>query len=94
LSVATIDILRTFQLAIVILGIVVIYYASKSYGKTRSRAMLFLALGFVFVTIGAVSAGILFELLNFNLETVETVEAGNEVIGFLLIVYSILGVRG
>ncbi len=89
----TIDILRSFQLIIVVLGIIIIYFAAKGYRRTKSKSLLFLALGFMFVTIGAVLAGVLFELLNFDLETVETIVAGSEVLGFLLIVYSILGVR-
>lgn len=53
--------------------------------------MLYLALGFVFVTVGAALAGLLFEFLSYDLTIVETIEAGAEVIGFSLIVYSILG---
>jgi hypothetical protein len=91
--VAIIDVLRTFQLAIVILGTIIAYYGSKSYLKTKQRSMLFLAVGFAFVTVGAVAAGVLFELLKFDLITVETVASGFEVFGFILIVYSIVGMR-
>jgi len=87
----TLDILRVFQLAILFLGIVVIYYSQKGYKKTKSKSLLFLALGFLFVTVGAALAGLLFEFLNYNLTAVETIEAGAEVIGFSLIVYSIVG---
>jgi hypothetical protein len=89
--VTVLDVLRLFQIVIVVLGVVVVYYSSKGYRKTKNKSLLFLALGFVFVTIGAITAGLLFEFLNFDLFTVETVEAGSEVVGFLLIVYSILG---
>jgi hypothetical protein len=88
-----IDILRAFQLAIVVLGAFVIYYGGKGYSKTKNKSLLFLAVGFAFVTIGAVAAGILFELLKFDLVSVETVEAGTEALGFVLIVYSIVGKR-
>ena len=89
--VLTLDILRIFQVAILILGIIVVYYSQKGYQKTKSKSLLFLALGFVFVTIGAALAGLLFEFLNYDLTVVETIEAGAEVIGFSLIVYSIVG---
>jgi len=89
----TLDILRIFQIAILILGIIVIHYSQKGYRKTKSRSLLFLALGFVFVTIGAALAGLLFEFLNYDLAIVETIEAGAEVIGFSLIVYSIVGAK-
>jgi len=89
----TLNVLRVLQVVIVLLSLVVIYYATKGYGKTKSRSMLFLAIGFFFITIGAISAGLLFEFLNFNLTFVDTVEAACQVVGFLLIVYSILGTR-
>jgi hypothetical protein len=89
----TLNVLRILQVVIVLLSVVVIYYATKGYGKTKSRSMLFLAIGFFFITIGAISAGLLFEFLNFNLTFVDTVEATCQVVGFLLIVYSILGTR-
>jgi hypothetical protein len=88
---ATLDLLRVFQIAILALGIVVIYYSQKGYRKTKSTSLLYLALGFVFVTIGAALAGLLFEFLNYDLTVVETIEAAFEVIGFSLIVYSIVG---
>jgi hypothetical protein len=89
----TLDILRALQVVIVILGVVVIYYASKGYRKTKSDSLLFLALGFMFVTVGAIAAGLLFELLNFSLFYVDTIAAAFQVVGFLLIVYSIIGTR-
>lgn len=87
------DALRIFQAAILVLGLVVAYYASKGYKKTGSRSLLFLALGFVFVAIGSATAGLFYEFLHYDLASAEAVEAGTQVIGFLLIVYSILGTR-
>jgi len=89
----SLDLLRIFQVAILILGIIVVYYSQKGYRKTKSKSLLFLALGFVFVTIGAALAGLLFEFLNYDLTIVETIEAGAETIGFCLIVYSIVGTK-
>ena len=90
---STLDLLRIFQVAILILGIIVVYYSQKGYRKTKSRSLLFLAFGFVFVTIGAALAGLLFEFLNYDLTVVETIEAAAETTGFSLIVYSIVGTR-
>jgi len=87
------DALRVLQGVIVVLGILIIYRASKGYGRTKQKSLLFLALGFLLVTVGAVSAGLLFELLNFQLIYADIVEAVFEVIGFTLMVYSILGTR-
>lgn len=87
------DILRVFQIVILFLGIIVVYYSQKGYRKTKSKSLLFLAVGFLFVTIGAALAGLLFEFLNYDLTVVETIEAGAEVIGFSMIVYSIVGTK-
>ena len=87
------DVLRVLQVTIVILGMVIVYFASKGYKKTKSKSLLFLGLGFLFVTTGAVAAGLLFEFLNFDIYTVEAVSAASEVIGFILIIYSIVGAK-
>ena len=93
-GVPVIDILRVLQGIIAVLGVVVIYFAGKSFRKTKSGAMLFLALGFLFVTIGAVTAGVLYEfLLPGNLESADVASAACEVVGFALIVYSIVGTK-
>ena len=90
---STIDVLRAFQISIVALGTLVVYYGSKGFLKTRKNSLVFLPVGCAVVTIGAVAAGTLFELMKFGIISVETVEAGSEVLGFALIVYSIMGVR-
>ncbi|HZW56594.1 MAG TPA: hypothetical protein VFF30_09920 [Nitrososphaerales archaeon] len=89
----SIDFLRAFQIAIVVLGIIMVYFATKGYRKTKSRSLLYLGLGFLIVTVGAVGAGILFEVLSFDLVTVEAIQAATLVVGFLLILYSIVGKR-
>lgn len=91
LALGSIDYLRVFQAIIVVLGIVIVYFAVKGYRKTKSKSLLFLALGFLIVTVGAVAAGVLFELLNYDLVTVEAIQAATTVVGFLVIVYSIVG---
>ena len=87
------DVLRALQIVVLILGLVVVYYASKGFRKTKSKSLLFLALGFVFVAVGAALAGLFFEFLNYDLTSVAAIEASAEVVGFSLIVYSIVGSR-
>lgn len=85
-------ILTVAQILILILGGVVVYYASRAYRKTKSGAMLFLAIGFGFVVIGAAAAGVLYNL-DVDLEVALTVQATSQVIGFLAIVYSLTGTK-
>ncbi len=88
-----VDTLSALQTVIVILGVIIIYYATRGYRRTKNKSLLFLGLGFLFVTIGAVAAGLLFQFLNFGIAEVEAIEAASEVVGFLLIVYSIVGMK-
>ena len=91
MSSVTLDALRALQIVQVILGVIIVYYASKGFRKTKSKSLLFLAFGFIFVAVGAALAGLLFEFLSYDLTTVSVIEASTEVIGFSLIVYSIIG---
>lgn len=82
------------QVLILALGGVIVYYASSSYRRTKSHAMLLLAIGFAFVTLGAVVAGILFNFYTNDLVTVETVQAYSQALGFIIIVYSLAKAKG
>jgi hypothetical protein len=77
------------QTLILIFGGVVVYYASRAYGRTKSQAMLLLAIGFACVAIGAVVAGIIYNTNPSDLSTPITVQAYSQVVGFLVIVYSL-----
>jgi len=77
------------QALILVFGGVVVYYASRAYGKTKSQAMLLLALGFAFVALGALAAGILYNLGTGDLGMVVTIQAYSQAIGFFIIVYSL-----
>jgi len=80
--------LTVSQILILILGGVVVYYATRSYKKIKSGAMLFLAIGFGFVTLGAAAAGIIYNL-NPDLTVAQAVQASCQVVGFFTIVYSL-----
>ena len=85
------DLYRIMQIAIVITGLVIVYYSYRGYRRTRNKSLLFLALGFIFVAIGSAVSGLLFELLNYDFIVVETIQSATRLVGFLLIVYSIIG---
>lgn len=85
--------LNISQAFILIFGGIVVFYATRSYLRTKSRAMLLLALGFAFVTAGAVVAGVLFNVAGEDLTTVETIQATSQAAGFFIIVYSLTRTR-
>ncbi|HZW85566.1 MAG TPA: hypothetical protein VFE91_06690 [Nitrososphaerales archaeon] len=77
------------QALILILGGIVVFYASRAFRRTRSQAMILLALGFAFVTAGAVVAGLLYNYFTGDLASVVTLQAYSQAIGFFIIVYSL-----
>jgi hypothetical protein len=77
------------QTLILIFGGVVVYYATRAYGRTKSHAMLLLAVGFACVAVGAAAAGIIYNTNTADLSTPITIQAYSQVIGFLVIVYSL-----
>lgn len=86
--------LETAQALILIFGSVVVFYATRAYGRTKSQSMLLLALGFAFVTAGALVAGILYNIGTVDLGTVITIQAYSQAIGFFIIVYSLARAKG
>jgi uncharacterized membrane protein len=89
----TLDFLRIEQVVVLVFGLVIIYFASKGYRRTKSRSLLLLAIGFAMVSVGAVLAGVLFELLNVDLLMVDTIQAAAQAVGFFIIVFSLAAVR-
>ncbi len=55
--------------------------------------MLYMGVGFVFITIGAIIDGLLFELLGVDLLAAEALQAACQAVGFLMIVYSLVGAK-
>ena len=74
-----------------LVGLVLAYLSLKSYNKTKSRNMFFLAIGFSIITAGSVIAGLSFEFLGFSLRQVNIVESSMILIGFIMLLYSIYG---
>jgi hypothetical protein len=90
------ELLTAAQFLILVLGGIVVYYATKSYRKAKSGAMLFLAIGFGFVTLGAAAAGVLYNLNSAGTSTLEVAiatQATFQVLGFFTIVYSLKGTK-
>ena len=81
------------QALILLFGGVVVYYAYRAYGRTKSQAMLLLGLGFAFVALGAILAGVLYNT-GTALGTVITLQSYSQAVGFFIIVYSLARAKG
>ena len=77
------------QTLILIFGGVVVYYATRAYGRTKSQAMLLLAMGFACVAVGALAAGVIYNMNTADLSTPITVQAYSQAVGFLVILLSL-----
>jgi len=83
--------IRIFKGAIVTMGALIVYLAFKGYRRKKERSMLFLSIGFAFITFGGVLAGVLFEVLGFTLTYIYGVESALAAVGLIVILYSIFG---
>jgi uncharacterized integral membrane protein len=91
LDAAFLDLAQAF---ILVFGGIVVFYALRAYNRIKSQAMLLLGIGFAFVTLGAVVAGVLFNFFTSDLTAVETFQASCQAIGFLVIVLSLAKAKG
>ncbi|MDQ2050756.1 hypothetical protein RBH26_09680 [Natronolimnohabitans sp. A-GB9] len=81
--------LAVVKTLILLVGSFITYLAFKAYRRTRQRSLGLLAVGFGFVTLGLVLAGLLYELLGVALMTGILLESLLMLVGFLVIAYSL-----
>lgn len=79
-------VLKTITL---ILGGAITYLAYKAYRRTGARPLRFLSLGFGFVTLGTLLAGIIDQILDFGFQLGQLVQTALVTVGFAVIVYSL-----
>lgn len=84
-------VLRAIEGIVLVIGAAIAILSFRAYRRTRAPNLAFLGAGFGLVTVAAVAAGILYELTTHDLLTAWIVSTGFDAIGFLLILYSILG---
>lgn len=72
-----------------LLGGAVTYFAAKAWQRTGSPALRSLAIGFGFVTLGSLLAGVVDQLLNVGQTFAVLTESALTAVGFAVIVYSL-----
>jgi hypothetical protein len=78
-----------FKTLTLVLGGMITYYSYRAYRRTASRALRALALGFGIVTLGALFAGIVDQLIAVDPDLAFVVESAFTTIGFAIILYSL-----
>lgn len=85
----TTTLILAFKTIILVLGGLITLLAYRSYRRTRSRSLGALALGFGIVTLGAVTGGVVDQLLDASFQIGLLAESALISLGFAVIVYSL-----
>lgn len=73
------------------LGVLIAVQAYRGYRRTDTQPMLYVAVGFVLVSVGAVVEGILFDVFHFSIFDAGTVQTTIVAVGMLSVLYALYG---
>ncbi|MEF8852119.1 MAG: hypothetical protein V5A44_06285 [Haloarculaceae archaeon] len=73
------------------LGFLIAYQAYRGYRVHRSEPMLYVAVGFTFISFGAVIEGILFDVVGMDIFPASAIQTGIVAVGMAVILYSLYG---
>ncbi|MDG5777153.1 hypothetical protein VB773_12415 [Haloarculaceae archaeon H-GB2-1] len=79
------------KLVTMVLGFLIAHQAYRGYRVHGSKPMFYVAVGFVFISVGAVIEGILFEVIDLEIFIAGTVQTTIVAIGMVIILYSLHG---
>jgi hypothetical protein len=79
------------KLVTVGLGLLITYQAYKGYRTYGSEPMLYVAVGFLFISVGAVIEGVLFDVVGLSIFLAGTIQTAIVTVGMLVILYSLYG---
>ena len=82
------EVMNLIILIHIVLGFVLVYFAIRAYKRSRYLPMIFLAAGFILITIGDTFVGDLLGLSDEN--TKDVVEEIVEIVGFALVIIAVL----
>lgn len=79
------------KLIVLGLGLVIAITAYRGYQRHGSKAMLYLAVGFVLISVGTAIEGLLFELLDLDIFLASAIQTMVAASGMLVVLYSLYG---
>lgn len=82
-----------FKTVTLLLGGVITYLAFRAHRRTGMDGLKFLSLGFGVVTLGALIAGVVDQVLAVDGHLALTIESALTMIGFLVVTYSLYATR-
>ncbi|WP_227356047.1 DUF7521 family protein [Haladaptatus salinisoli] len=77
------------KVIIVILGLLISFQSYRAYKRYDSQPMFLLAVGFFMISIGAVTEGVLYDVVNFSIFYAGMIQSTIVAIGMCFILYSI-----
>ena len=82
------DLLRIIVLVHIFLGFLLVYFAARAFKRTRYIPMIYLAIGFLLITIGDTIIGD--SLVFADEKSKEMIEEIVEIFGFVLVIIAVL----
>ena len=73
------------------LGLLIAYQAYQGYRRYGNQPLRYVAIGFVFISVGAVVEGVLYDVVGFSIFVSGTIQTTLVAIGMLVILYSLHG---
>ncbi|WP_302081298.1 DUF7521 family protein [Salinibaculum rarum] len=73
------------------LGLLITYQAYKGYRMYDSEPMLYVAIGFLFISVGSVIEGVLYDVVGLSIFLAGTIQTAVVAVGMLVILYSLYG---
>ena len=82
------------EVAIIVMGGLLVYVSAKAYRRQKSKSMLAMSLGFAVIVVGSVIEEVFLEVLGYQLVEAQTLENLAVAVGLVILAYSIYGARG
>ena len=86
---STIIILSILKLLTILMGFVIVYLGVRAWRSTRRKPLLWLTVGMLIMTLGAVSEGAAYQGLQWTIDQSHVFEAVVTLVAFAVLVYSL-----
>jgi hypothetical protein len=82
------DLLRIIVLIHIFLGFLLVYFAARAFKRTRYIPMIYLAIGFLLITVGDTIIGDFTE--SFDEGSRDIIEEMVEIFGFVFVIFAVI----
>ncbi len=82
------DFMKLILLIHISLGFLLVYFAARAYKRTKYVPMIYLAFGFILITVGDTIIGDLFDFMGDGSRKI--IEELVEISGFVLVIFAII----